>query len=271
MTLRARIFCLILALPPNLAVAQQPTNLPLVVGHRGLMHQAPECTLAAFRVCLALRVGFEFDVRRTKDGELICLHDPTLDRTTDGRRNLVDLTLQQVQKLDAGSRFDPAFKGERIPSIDEIFALAAQEGRGDYLLAVDLKEAGNGLEEKIVRLAEQHKVLDRLLFIGLTIESPEIRARLKTASLNARTACLANTPDEVSAILSDSFADWVYLRFLPQPAQIQRFHAANKRIFIAGPLVAGHETENWTKATSLGIDAILTDFPLELARHIRSP
>src|SRR5262245_27407053 len=118
---------LLLAIPT--LVSAQKTQ-PLVVGHRGLMHHAPECTLAAFRACLALRVGFEFDVRRTKDGHLVCLHDPTLDRTTNSRGNLADLTLDQAQKLDTGSRFSPAFKGERIPTIDEIFSLASKEGQG---------------------------------------------------------------------------------------------------------------------------------------------
>src|SRR3954452_14011142 len=92
----------------SLAQAADPPR-PLVVGHRGLMHAAPECTLPGFRACLALGVGFEFDVRRTMDGELVCLHDPTLDRTTDGRGSLAALTLEQLRKLDAGSRFDVAF------------------------------------------------------------------------------------------------------------------------------------------------------------------
>src|SRR5262245_19301782 len=88
---------------------------PLVIGHRGLMHAAPECTLAGFRACLALQVGFEFDVRRCQDGTLVCLHDATLDRTTDGRGELAKITFEQLRKLDAGSRFDPAFRGQRVP------------------------------------------------------------------------------------------------------------------------------------------------------------
>src|SRR3954468_7194776 len=104
----------------SLAQAADPSR-PLVVGHRGLMHAAPECTLAGFRACLALRVGFEFDVRRTKDGELVCLHDTTLDRTTSGRGRLADLTLAELRQLDAGSRFDPAFHGERVPRIEDVF------------------------------------------------------------------------------------------------------------------------------------------------------
>src|SRR6476660_8522879 len=94
---------------------------PLAVGHRGLMHAAPECTLAGFRACLTLRVGFEFDVRRTKDGELVCLHDATLDRTTNGHGNLADVSIHQLRQLDAGSCFDPAFRDQRVPRIDEIF------------------------------------------------------------------------------------------------------------------------------------------------------
>jgi len=57
---------------------------PLIVAHRGLLHHAPENTLAYFRACLELRIGFEFDVERTKDGQLVCVHDDTVDRTTNG-------------------------------------------------------------------------------------------------------------------------------------------------------------------------------------------
>jgi glycerophosphoryl diester phosphodiesterase len=242
---------------------------PLVVGHRGLMHAAPECTLTGFRACLTLRVGFEFDVRRCKDGTLVCLHDPTLDRTTDGRGNLADLTFDQVKKLDAGSRFDPAFRNERIPRIEDIFTLIAGEARGAALFAVDLKDTGDGLEEKVVRLAESRNILDQLVFIGAGVESAEVRSRLKAASDLARTARLAATPVDIATALTDEDADWVYVRFLPTAADMQRIHAAGKRAFLAGPLVAGNEPANWSKATQLGFDAILTDFPLDLAKQLR--
>src|SRR5436190_6311158 len=87
--------------------AAEPTR-PAAIGHRGLLQSAPENTLSAFRACLALRVGFEFDVRPTRDGQLVCLHDETVDRTTSGRGQLADLTLAELRRLDAGSWFDPA-------------------------------------------------------------------------------------------------------------------------------------------------------------------
>src|SRR6184192_3862262 len=125
-------YCLFALLSFDLAAAEPR---PLVVGHRGLMHAAPECTLAGFRACLALRVGFEFDVRRTKDGTLVCLHDATLDRTTDGRGSLAELTFAQLRMFDAGIRFDRAFRGERVPRIEEIFTLIDKEAPRNAMFA----------------------------------------------------------------------------------------------------------------------------------------
>src|SRR5262245_49120082 len=84
---------------------------PVLVGHRGLPTHAPEETLATFNACIDLRVGVELDVRRTRDGQLVCLHDATVDRTTDGKGKVADLSLRELRQLDAGKKFDPAFTG----------------------------------------------------------------------------------------------------------------------------------------------------------------
>jgi len=266
---RASLFVVALALiAAQSGWAAEPLS-PLVVGHRGLLRSAPECTLAGFRACLALRVGFEFDVRRTKDGVLVCLHDETVDRTTDGHGKLADLSYDQLKKLDAGSRFRTAFHGERVPRVDEVFTLIADESHGDMLFSVDLKETGEGLEEKIVRLAESRGILAQLLFSGKTIESADVRERLKDASDLARTACLCTNADEIKTAVADANTDWIYIRHLPAPIDIGRVRAAHKRLFLAGPLVASLEIINWSKAAELHIDAILTDFPLELAAPFR--
>ena len=78
-------FCLVTAY--GQAIAADP---PLIVAHRGLLLHAPENTLANFRACLELRLGFEFNVARTKDGHLICIHDNTVDRTTNGEGKVSD-------------------------------------------------------------------------------------------------------------------------------------------------------------------------------------
>jgi glycerophosphoryl diester phosphodiesterase len=66
---------------------------------------------ANFRACLELRLGFEFDVQRSKDGQLVCIHDNTVDRTTNGTGNVAELTLEQIRRLDAGNWFDLKFAG----------------------------------------------------------------------------------------------------------------------------------------------------------------
>src|SRR5688572_3178594 len=77
------------------ASGQEPplSQAPQIVAHRGLFKHAPENTLAAFNACLALRCGFELDIRRTKDGHLICIHDDDVRRTTNGNGKVGDLTL----------------------------------------------------------------------------------------------------------------------------------------------------------------------------------
>ena len=121
----------------------QPAFRKLNVAHRGASAYAPEHTLAAYR--LALEQGADYveqDLAVTKDGVLICLHDPTLERTTnveelfperastvtwEGKTERAwlanDFTLAEIQRLDAGSWFDPKFAGERIPTFDEAVAL----------------------------------------------------------------------------------------------------------------------------------------------------
>lgn len=95
------------------------SDLP-IFGHRGASARAPENTLAAFERCAAAGVGIELDVGRSVDGALYVLHDETVDRTTDGVGRLRDLRAEQIDELDAGSWFDEASRGERVPRLDEV-------------------------------------------------------------------------------------------------------------------------------------------------------
>lgn len=104
-----------LSLMHSQSSAAEPAK-PLIVAHRGLLIHAPENTLANLRACLELRLGFEFDVERTKDGHVVCIHDGTLDRTTNGTGKVSEQTLEEIRQLDAGSWFDPSFAGEKVPS-----------------------------------------------------------------------------------------------------------------------------------------------------------
>jgi glycerophosphoryl diester phosphodiesterase len=106
-------------------------DFPRVIGHRGAVASAPENTLAGLRRAAALGVRWvEFDVRLTFDGSCVLLHDETVERTTNGAGRACDLTLAELQRLDAGSWFDPTFAGERIPTLEEAIAVLAELGLG---------------------------------------------------------------------------------------------------------------------------------------------
>ncbi|WP_121257264.1 glycerophosphodiester phosphodiesterase [Nocardioides ferulae] len=124
----------LLAALPLLALAGPADAAPAsrsevdVVAHRGSSGAAPENTLAAVELALAHRSDVvENDIQRTKDGELVIVHDTTLTRTTDVEQvfpdrapwNVRDFTLAEIRRLDAGSWFAPEFAGERVPTLAE--------------------------------------------------------------------------------------------------------------------------------------------------------
>jgi glycerophosphoryl diester phosphodiesterase len=98
---------------------------PLVIGHRGDPSGAPEQTLAAYELAVLSGADMiEADVRRTRDGRLVMLHDATVDRTTNGRGAVSDLMFEDVRRLDAGGWFSARFAGAQVPTLDEVFELA---------------------------------------------------------------------------------------------------------------------------------------------------
>jgi glycerophosphoryl diester phosphodiesterase len=123
----------------------------LVTAHRGFSGDAPENTLAAFRK--AMEVGsdmIELDVRFSKDGQVVVIHDDTLDRTTNGRGEVSDYTLRELKQLDAGSWFAPQFSGEPIPTLKEVLEFA----KGKTLLNIEIKDDSPG-QLKITDLADR--------------------------------------------------------------------------------------------------------------------
>lgn len=108
--------------------------------HRGASAHAPENTLAAIR--LAMEMGAEMcelDVQQTADDRLVVTHDDTLDRTTNGKGNVWEMTLAELQTYDAGSWFDSRFAGEKLPALEEMIALV----RGKMSLNIEAKIHGH--------------------------------------------------------------------------------------------------------------------------------
>jgi len=109
----------LLGLAACLALAVAPADAVEVVCHRGANEHAPENTLAAAQLCIEWGVAYvEIDVRTSKDGVLYILHDPWVNRTTNGKGFLFQLASAEIDALDAGSWFDKKFAGEKVPRLD---------------------------------------------------------------------------------------------------------------------------------------------------------
>ena len=125
--------------------------VPLIIAHRGDVANAPENTLPAFRSAYERGAdGIELDVRLTRDQQLVVFHDRTLKRTG-GRRGLVsNATLEEVRALDVGGWFSPDFRGERAPTLDEVFELLPS----DFLINVEMKAVIHNMRFIAHRVAE---------------------------------------------------------------------------------------------------------------------
>lgn len=140
-------------------------NKVICIAHRGFSGIAPENTLIAFQKAIELKPdGFELDVHLSQDGEVIVMHDDAVDRTTNGKGKIVDLTLKELKQLDAGSWFDAKYAEERIPTLAEALALA--QNKIDVM--VELKAAGTA--EKAVPLIEQFGMVDQVVIFSFSSE-----------------------------------------------------------------------------------------------------
>jgi glycerophosphoryl diester phosphodiesterase len=140
------------------------SSRPLNLGHRGSPRSAPENTLASFQKAREEGAdGVELDVQLSSDGQVVVIHDDAVDRTTNSQGAVKALSLEQLRQLDAGSWLDPRFVGERIPTLEEVCAWAAQ----DMLLNIELKNMdirGQGIEPRVAAIVRQFGLRERVIF-----------------------------------------------------------------------------------------------------------
>jgi len=136
----------------------------IIFAHRGASAYAPENTLAAFHLAVQQNAdAIELDTKLSRDGHVVVIHDRTVDRTTSGTGQVNDMTLSELQELDAGSHFNATFKDEHIPTLDEVFSLL-----GEYILInielTNYDSIYDDLPYKVAQVVELHKFKHNLLF-----------------------------------------------------------------------------------------------------------
>jgi len=161
---------------------------PLIIAHRGDSADAPENTLAAFRLALQNGAdGIELDVMLSADQQLVVIHDDSVDRTTNGHGQVGNMSLAALRELDAGSWFGLEFNREPIPLLEEVFA----ELGGKFLINVELKNyktPKDQLPELVVALVKKHSLSNTVFLSSFNARNlprakslaPEIRTGLLT-------------------------------------------------------------------------------------------
>lgn len=154
---------------PAGAEARTPHHSPVTVAHRGASGYAPENTLAAVDKADKLGIDWvENDVQRTKDGQLVVIHDTTLSRTTDVEErfpdrapwNVADFTLKEIRSLDAGSWFGAEWKGTKVPTQEEYLNRVTRNGQR-LLLELKAPELYPGIERQTLKQLRHEGWLNR--------------------------------------------------------------------------------------------------------------
>ncbi len=234
---------------------------PQVIAHRGASAHAPENTLAAFRRAAELGAdAIETDLRVTRDGRFVLLHDSRVNRTTDGRGRIADLPFDAVRRLDAGSWFDEEFAGERVPLIEETLALAAELDLGIYL---ELKAPLDG--SLPFALAEQLRRSRRLERVALLSFDPSALALMRATEPRIATALLVGRSGPTIEAARRAGARLLAPRYRRITARLVR-RARDAGLGVVAWTV--NEREEMRKMLSLGIDGIMTNWPGRLLEEI---
>lgn len=165
-------------------------HAPPIVAHRGFSGQAPENTLAAFHRAASLGVMVELDVTLASTGEVVVIHDDTLERTTDGTGEVSETPLDTIRTLDAGRWFGAAFAGERVPTLDDVLAQVDPA----VVLDIELKttEAKSALASAVVQAVRRAGALERVFVSSF---DPLLLEQVRRIEPSIRRAQLVDTFD----------------------------------------------------------------------------
>ncbi len=228
-------------------------------GHRGAPEAAPENTLPAFMEAVQLGAhGIELDVMFSKDGEIVVIHDYTLDKTTSGSGLVKDHTLTELKQLDAGSWFGEAFIGTRIPTLQEVIDTLPRTA----LINIEIKGESpftDGIEQAVVNTIAENNLFNRVMVSSF---NPVSLIRVKMADKQIPVG-LIYAPD-LPIFLRDAW-------FIPilRPEALHPRHDMVDEAYMNWAKNKGYRVNVWTvneaaemkRLLDLKVDGIITDRP----------
>ncbi|OKL35680.1 glycerophosphodiester phosphodiesterase [Domibacillus mangrovi] len=232
---------------------------PAIFAHRGASGTHPENTMAAFEAAVRLGAdGIELDVQMTKDGEIVVIHDETVNRTTNGKGAIERMTYAQVAELDAGSWFHPKFAGEKILTLDEFLTWATGNTLQINIELKTNKVPYYGIEQKVLELIDLYNMRGRVIIssfnqdsVGRVIElDPYIAVAGLVWRVPRETVRAAKKLGLTALHTQVSFALSEYGREAIDSGMLLRLYTIN-------------DMKEWNRVKKSGVpvEAIITDFP----------
>jgi glycerophosphoryl diester phosphodiesterase len=242
-----------------IAAAWGQTRQVVAISHRGEHLVRPENTIPAFQE--AIRVGADFievDVQTTADGKLVLSHDGTVDRCTNGKGRVSEMTFEQVEALDAGIKKGEQFAGTKVPTFDEVLDLA----RGKIGIYVDVKNASAA---DLVSHIDGHGMTDHVvIYCGLNLAKQIIalNPRLKVMPESRTVDNVHLLVDQLHPkVIAYSAGDW-------KPEIIGAAKEAHAAVYV-DRMGTTDGPEGWQSAIDDGADGIQTDRPGPLVEYLR--
>lgn len=220
---------------------------PLIIGHRGASAVALENTIAAFEAAIAAGAdGIEFDVRLSRDGVPVIIHDDTLYRTVGLRKRVADLTAEELRAVD-------------VPSLRELFQLMA---RNSLILCLEIKASAPKLPDLCCRLVNEFSFQDRVIIECFNLQTLKaIDPWLRTAALfEPRLYAEQNLIDRTLAVGASVLA--LHHR-LAKPSLVEKAKLAGLMVVVW----TVDDTAWLARARSMGIEALITNDPARMLKE----
>lgn len=246
---------------------------PILTGHRGAAGLAPENTLASVRKALELGVDrVEVDVQQTKDGVVICMHDRTLDRTTDMQGQVRTGNWAELQQAKANVGFEKEFPDERIPTLEEVM----REVKGKAELVIEIKDGNSyypGIEDRVAALIKKY---DAWGWAPVHTFNDEALFHLHTKHPKVRLQKLFVVKVPWLPVMLDFGLHWGRLEDYPFVEAFSVHRAFVTEDVIGRARAMGKKVHVWTvnnpdqaaELIDMGVDGIISDRP-DLMLHLR--
>lgn len=235
----------------------------LIIGHRGARCCAPENTIPSFRLAIEAGVdGVEMDVHMSRDGEVVVIHDDTLDRTTTGSGYVKDYALAQLKALDAGIKFGGEWRGVRIPTLSEV--LNEFGNRTSYI--IELKHGSDvypGIEERVISIVRRYGVKAKI--VSFDFDALE-RVRQLDSSIELGLIFIGKPRWFIEAARRLE-AQWLQAEYrLINEVDVKVAHDAGLRLGVW----TVNDVDTALRMVKMGVDEVTTDNPGLIIRALRA-